>query len=287
MRRRVSVIVGAGVAVAVGAWIYQASQGGNGAEKVAAAAPAASERRDDAAASIDPGGGRLLLGSGSDGDVPDEHLAPRDPSVEPATEAVSDMLDAVRAAIADDASPSSTEVLMRALDSDDPVAKLEAIDELARRKHVAALGPLMKIDPSDDPFVGPTALLALGRLSHEAGNARAEEAVARLEKLLAAEKERQGTDSPGNMLLVFEALGLTKVASAARVLERELVAPEHGTAAKVAIVDALEVCGQRSSVPALAAYRSAFQVQAADDFERQLELDLATALERALRTLDR
>jgi len=282
MRLRVGVLVGAGVAVAVGAWLHEASPTRRGKEAAAATAPAEAEdeHRDDAApAAVRPGHTRAVPGGG---DGPDEpRLAP---PVGPATDAASDVLDAVRTAIADGA---SSDVLMRALDSDDEVAKLEAIDELARRKHVAALGPLMKIDPSDDPFVGPTALLALGRLAHEAGDTQAEAAVARLEKLLAAEKERQGTDSPGNMLLIFEALGLTKVASGARVLERELVAPEHGTAAKVAIVDALEVCGERSSVPVLAAYRAAIHVSAADDFERQLELDLVAALERALRTLDR
>ncbi|MBN9166731.1 MAG: hypothetical protein J0I07_37710, partial [Myxococcales bacterium] len=66
------------------------------------------------------------------------------------------------------------------------------------------------------------------------------------------------------------------------VLERELVAPEHGTAAKVAIVDALEACGQRSSAGDLAAYRETFQISAADAFERELEKDLAAALDRAL-----
>ena len=284
MRRRVGVLVGAGVAIALGAWFHEASQARRHTDTTATA-PAELEPRPAASTTAGRPGQARPGFRGSD--VPDEHLARIASPVGAAADAASDVLDAVRAAIAASPSPSSSEVLMRALDSDDPVAKLEAIDELARRKHIAAIGPLMKIDPSDDPFVGPTALLALGQLAHEAGDARTEEAVARLEKLLEAEKERRGTDSPGNILLIVEALGLTKVASAARILERELVGPEHGTAAKVAIVDAIEACGQRSSVRALAAYRATFQVGATGDFERQLELELIAAIGRAVETLDR
>jgi len=283
MRRTVGVLVGAGVAIALGVRIYQADKPAPRAD-----APTASS------AEADPGGQH-------ERSSPDAPLAqpttrphtPRERSngalspravVNAGKEASSDTLVAVRRAIAEK-TDATTQTLMRALGSDDSVAKLEAIDELARRRHVAAIQPLLKVDPADDPFVGPTALLALGRLAHEAGGGPGEAAVARLSKLLEAEKARQGSDSPGNILLIFEALGHTKIPSGARVLERELVAPEHGTAAKVAIVDALEACGQRSSAGDLAAYRETFQISAADAFERELEKDLAAALDRALAAL--
>lgn len=195
-----------------------------------------------------------------------------------------DELVAVRAAVA---SGGSTEVLLRALDGDDPVAKLEAIDELARRKHHAALPRLLRIDPSADPFVGPTAILGLGQLAHDADPSMREASVARLAKLLEAEKERQGMDSPGTILVIFEALGKIGTPSSARVLERELVDPVHPTAARVAIVDALEVCGQRESHAALSAFRASFRPPVDDAFEREVANDLLSALDRAMRTLAR
>ena len=288
MQRRVGVLVGAGVAAIVGAslWLVQAPRARAKTEASTDTSAGGAGRIDAPAGTIRPALAPSAIGGGNVADVRDARRA----APITAADAASDALDVVRAAIAARTSPSSTDVLMRALDGDDPVAKLEAIDELARRKHVPALGRLMKIDPSDDPFVGPTALLALGQLAHDARDARTEAAVARLEQLLAAEKERRGTDSPGNILLDFEPLGLTKAPSAARILERELGAPEHGTAAKVAIVDAIEVCGQRSSVQALTAHRAAMpvnEVSAADDFERQLELELVAALDRAIGTLSR
>ena len=197
----------------------------------------------------------------------------------------SDELEAVRAAIA---SGGSTDVLVRALDGDDPVAKIEAIDELARRKHHAALPRLLRIDPSADPFVGPTAIIGLGQLARDADPSSREAAVTRLAKLLEAEKARQGMDSPGTILVIVEALGKIGTPSSARVLERELVDPVHPTAARVAIVEALEACGQSDSHAALSAFRASFRPSAAGDaFEREIENDLLATLDRALRTLAR
>jgi hypothetical protein len=197
-----------------------------------------------------------------------------------------DLLALVRAAIAE-ATPESNRTLVRALDGDDEVAKIAAIDELVKRRHHAALPKLLAFDPGADPFVAPTAILGLGKLAHDADAERREAAVARLAKILDEEKARQGTDSPGNILTAFEALGEIRAPSAARVLERELVAPEHGVAAKVAVVDALEACGQRSTVPLLVAFRGAFQPSATDALEREIEADLATALARAIASLSR
>lgn len=285
MRRTVGVLVGAGVAIALGVRLYQADKPAPRTDASTASSAEADpageqERSSPDAPHAQPATKPDATGERSNG-------APPPRAVFGAGEnASSDTLVGVRRAIAEQ-TDATTQTLMRALDSDDSVAKLEAIDELARRRHVAAIQPLLKVDPADDPFVGPTALLALGRLAHEAGGGPGEAAVARLSKLLEAEKARQGSDSPGNILLIFEALGHTKLASGARVLERELVAPEHGTAAKVAIVDALEACGQRSSAGTLAAYRETFQITAAAPFERELEKDLAAALDRALAALSR
>ncbi|MBX3197090.1 MAG: hypothetical protein KF894_02945 [Labilithrix sp.] len=287
MRRSVGVVVGVAVAVAAGAWIYRADKP---APRDGASAIASRDDGDvDRPGPIDrTSSGAPLASAPTTPRAPGERgAAATSPGILEAAEAdASDTLVAVRAAIKDE-SAASTEVLMRAIDSDDSVARLEAIDELVRRKHVAAVKPLLKLDPADDPFVGPTALLALGRLGHEAGGGTAEATVTRLSKLLEAEKARQGVDSPGNILLIFEALGHTKTASAAQVLERELVAPEHGTAARVAIVDAIEACGQRTSTQALEAFREAFQLVAIDPFERELEKDLVAAVERALASLGR
>lgn len=197
-----------------------------------------------------------------------------------------DTLALVRAAIAD-GSPESTRTLVRALDGDDDVAKIAAIDELVKRRHVGALPKLVAFDPGADPFVAPTAILGLGKLARDADAEAQEAAVQRLAKILEEEKARQGTDSPGNILTAFEALGEIRVPSAARVLERELLAAEHGIAAKVAVVDALEACAQPSTVPVLTAFRGAFQPSATDAFERELEADLVTALTRAIATLSR
>jgi hypothetical protein len=201
-------------------------------------------------------------------------------------EASRDVLLAVRDAI-HDPTDASTAVLVEALDSEDSVAKLEAIDELARRRHVPALKRLLAFDPADDPFVGPTALLAMGALARDADASSRESAVDRLVKLLEAEKERRGADSAGNVLVIFEALGKVQIPRAARALERELVDPGHGTASKVAIVDALEACGQASSLDVLASFRETVRVSAADPFERALEADLVTAVDRTLASLGR
>lgn len=198
--------------------------------------------------------------------------------------APSDLLVAVREAIATD-TPASTATLMRALDSDDGPATLEAIEELAKRRHQPALARLVKLDPADDPFVGPTALLALGSLARDAAPAARDAAVSRLAELIAQEKARQGADSAGNLLVIFEALGAIGSESSARVLERELGDAHHGVAARVAIVEAIEACGRRSSVPALAEQRARFTAQATDPFERELEIELAAAFDRAIRQL--
>lgn len=197
-----------------------------------------------------------------------------------------DTLARVRAAIQTETA-ASTSLLVEALDSEDSIAKLEAIDELVRRKHVAVMDRLLAFDPADDPFVGPTALLGLGELARDADPRSRDAAVVRLSKLLDAEKARQGMDSAGNVLVIFESLGTIGTASSARVLERELVDPMHAVAARVAIVDAIEACGQRTSLAVLGPYRATLEVGAEEAHDRELQQDLASAVDRALTTLGR
>ncbi|MCA9586909.1 MAG: hypothetical protein KC657_16260 [Myxococcales bacterium] len=279
MPARARLVVAAAIAAAViglAAWPRPAPHASPASAPAVVAAPAPS--------SVTPSSPRLAAPA-----VAAANAANAAPAVAPSTASVpstaSDRspLDDVRDAIA--AGPGSEAALVRALDADDPVAKLEAIEELVRRRHAPALARLMTMDPADDPFVGPTLLLSLGQLAPHADPSTRERAAQRLEALLAAEKARRGADSAGNVLTIFEALGATESAAGARVLERELTDPFHGTAARVAIVAALEQCGQRASVAVLAPFRAGFTPAAADPFERELESDLAQVLDRAIASL--
>jgi hypothetical protein len=275
--RVVAAAVVAAVVVGLGAWSSRAREEAPASTPVAAAARATST----AAPSGPPRAVQLA--------PPTAGVPARAPSAGATSPAVAvtpserSPLDDVRDAIA--AGPGSEAALVRALDTDDPVAKIEAMDELVRRRHAPALARLLTMDPADDPFVGPTLLLSLGHLAPHADASTRERTAQRLEALLAAEKSRRGADSAGNVLTIFEALGATETASGARVLERELIDPFHGTAARVAIVAALEQCGQRASVAVLAPFRAAFTPAAADPFERELESDLAHVLDRAIASL--
>ncbi len=273
MPARARLVVAAAIAAAViglAAWPRRAPHAGPAPAPAVVAAPAPS--------TVTPSSPHLAAPPA----VAAANVAPPTPSAA-STSSDRSALDDVRDAIA--AGPGSEAALVRALDADDPVAKLEAIEELVRRRHAPALARLMTMDPADDPFVGPTLLLSLGQLAPHADPSTRERTAQRLEALLAAEKARRGADSAGNVLTIFEALGATESAAGARVLERELTDPFHGTAARVAIVAALEQCGQRASVAVLAPFRAGFTPAAADPFERELESDLAQVLDRAIASL--
>jgi hypothetical protein len=280
MRRAVVVAAAIGVAIAAGLWKTHADTARSPLEApttvATASAPALQGTTVVATA-------ENTVGAAAPRPAPTE--APHT-LVDGALEVGHDMLASVREAIAKETEASNA-VLLRALDSDDSVAKVEAIKELVRRKHLPALSRLLKVDPADDPFMAPTALVGLGHLAREADGTSRESAVSRFAKLLDAEKTRQGADSPGNILHIIEALGNVGTPSSARLLERELVDPIHPTATRVAIVDALEACGQRSSIPALTAFRTSFHGRAQDDFEREIENDLGVSLERAIAALER
>lgn len=177
--------------------------------------------------------------------------------------------------------------LLTTLDGDDAPAKIDAMDELVRRRDATALPRLLAMDPAADPFLGPSILASIGKLGAHAGAADQKAAVARLASLLAEEKERRGADSPGNVLVILEALGDLATPDAARVLERELPDPGHTDAVRVVIVSSLEACGQRASVAVLAPYRASMPAPTGDALSREIAVELSRALDRAIATLDR
>jgi len=103
---------------------------------------------------------------------------------------------------------------------EDPVKRIDAIDALVNRGHVASLPSLLAFDPASDPFVAPTVIVAIGQLARLASPAEQRRAIERLSALLVAEKERRGQDSAGNVVLLVEALGALGAPDAAPVLER-------------------------------------------------------------------
>lgn len=194
----------------------------------------------------------------------------------------------VRAA-AQDPSGRGTELLARSLeDEHDDMARLEAIDALVERRHIASLPRLLTLDPAAEPELGPTIIAALGALGREAPDARTRDAtLARLVALLAAEKERRGADSAGNVVSIIEALGVLRHPGGAPVLERELALPEHDAANRTAIVQALGQIGQRSSLVPIERLR-AVTTEAApadDEYTRALEAELVVAIDEAKRAI--
>lgn len=177
--------------------------------------------------------------------------------------------------------------LLATLDGADAPAKIDAMDELVRRRDATALPRLLAMDPAADPFLGPSILASIGKLGAHAGAADQKAAVARLAALLAEEKERRGADSAGNVLVILEALGDLATPDAARVLERELPDPAHTDAVRVVIVSSLEACGQRASVAVLAPYRASMPAPAGDALAREIAVELSRALDRAIATLER
>ncbi len=199
-----------------------------------------------------------------------------------------DALVAVRAAIADP-SPEGTAALVSMLDGEDSVAQLEAIDELVERGHVAALSRLAKMDPADDPYIGPSIIVALGELGRAAPDeATRHAALDRLVALLAQEKERNGSDSIGNVITIIEAIGALGHPDGAAALERELGDPFHDVASQTTIVLALGRLGQSSSIAALARFRATLTPGRADeDLDRELEKELFAAIDEVSRSLSR
>lgn len=178
-----------------------------------------------------------------------------------------------------------TETLVQQLASTDDFAVLEAANELANRKAARAIKDLATIDIKKGPRAAPSIIDALGRLAAaDPGTRRT--ATDRLLELLAQERTRNAPESAGNVLALYAALGQTLDPRAAPALEAELLDPKVTSAAKTVVVDALVQLKQSSSSTALRTLQRDLAGQVPQDkMEAEIQRELATAIERALRTM--
>lgn len=182
-----------------------------------------------------------------------------------------------------DTSVDGTIVLLTALDSRDPVVVAEAASGLVSRGAVAALPVLVDHDVIGRPWAAPSIIDAMGRLASVAPPEQRTEAVERLIALMREEKLRGAQESQGNLLQIYEALGLTGDPKAVPPLEQELADPSVPTAPKLVVVQALVALRSTSSRPVLE--RLASQLVTApstDSFEAELRRDLLAAIREAL-----
>jgi hypothetical protein len=193
-----------------------------------------------------------------------------------------DTLGPLKAAQADP-SERGTDALIAALKSPDAVVVAEATKTLIERRATRAIDALAEIELSDAAGSGLSIIDALGRLGALADGDERTQAVERLLAQLASEKQRAAPESPGNLLQLYEALGRTGDARAAKALEQELVDPEVGRAPKVVIVQSLVWLAQASSRAALEQARK-YQAEtlATDDFDAELRSELLAAIDAAL-----
>jgi hypothetical protein len=196
-----------------------------------------------------------------------------------------DTLGPLKAAQADP-SERGTDALIAALKSPDAVVVAEATKTLIERRATRAIDALAEIELSDAAGSGLSIIDALGRLGALADGDERTQAVERLLAQLASEKQRAAPESPGNLLQLYEALGRTGDARAAKALEQELVDPEVGRAPKVVIVQSLVWLAQASSRAALEQARK-YQAEtlATDDFDAELRSELLAAIDAALMLL--
>jgi hypothetical protein len=176
-------------------------------------------------------------------------------------------------------------LLERARVASDAVSRIEAIDALVARGDVAFLDDLLIVDPADDPFVAPTVIEAIAAIGRNAPRAAKDRAARRLASMLASEKERRGQDSAGNVVSIVEAIGNLGHPAAASALEAELDDAFHDTAGKTNIVEALAKTGARSSIPALKRLRDRAPAEHATGYDRELERELAQAIDTAIMKL--
>lgn len=212
----------------------------------------------------------------------------RDSKEAPPLEATDAASPAVKAVLAarDDRSSAGTRALIASLTSPDAVVVAEATRALIERDATEAIGPLARIDLGKAAGGGLSIIDALGRLGGIASDADRTVAVDRLVEMLAEEKRRGARESPGNLLQIYEALGLTGDPSAAAPLEAELLDPRVPRAPKVVIVASLVKLGQPSSHRALETQlgveRAAHE---SDAFEEDIRKELVGAIEDALKVL--
>jgi hypothetical protein len=208
-----------------------------------------------------------------------------------------DLLRRVRAAAKDDSSAAeaSIAILMQTLDATEEAAdpaRLEAIDALVARKHIAALPRIIKMDPVDDPYVGPSIIVALGELGAITTNqSDRTAALERLAFLLRSEKDRKGTDSAGYVVTIIEAIGTLRHPSGAPILEKELFDSFHDVPSLTTIVLALKQIGRHSSIEPITRLRTFRRASVSDPnddaFASALNRELATAMDDAIRTLEK
>lgn len=185
-----------------------------------------------------------------------------------------------------DLTEDGTLALVENLKSDDMVVVAEAADALVARRATSAIGALSAMDIHATDGIAPSVIHALGRLGKVADGDERRSAVDRLLVLLDEEKRSDATDSTGNLLHIYEALGATGDSRAAPALERELEDVRVGIAPKVVVVQALARIGEPSTRPVIVRARSAVAAIAGNDaYEAALRQDLLNAMDTALTTL--
>ncbi len=159
----------------------------------------------------------------------------------------------------------------------------EAANGLVSRSAVAALPVLVDHDVIKRPWAAPSIIDAMGRLAAIAPPEQRTEAVDRLIALMHEEKVRGAQESQGNLLQIYEALGLSGDPRAVPPLEQELVDPTVKTAPKLVVVQALVALRSTSSRPLLERLASQLvTVPSTDSFEAELRRDLLAAIREAL-----
>jgi hypothetical protein len=143
------------------------------------------------------------------------------------------------------------------------------------------------MDPTAEPYLGPSIIVGIGELGRSSTDASSKKAALdRLLSLLASEKDRNGTDSVGNVITIIESIGNLGLPDGAPALEHELADGYHDIAGKTTIVLALGKLGQPSSVPALSQLRGTVAIlQNEESFSRELKQELVAAIDDVSRNL--
>ncbi len=182
-----------------------------------------------------------------------------------------------------DPSADATIVLLSATESTDAIVVAEATNALVARGTVAALPILIESDVIRRPWAAPSVIDAMGRLAALAPPEQRGEAVDRLVALMREEKVRGAQESLGNLIQIYEALGLTGDPRAIAPLEGELVDPTVPTAPKVVVVQALVALRAIQSRPVLERVQAQLAASPAKDaYEAELQKDLIAAIRDAL-----
>ena len=191
-------------------------------------------------------------------------------------------VDDILQARADDSADALT-VLLAGVESRDAVVVAESTNALVARGAVAALPVLVEHDVPGRPWAAPSVIDALGRLASVAAPEQRSEVVDRLVALMHQEKHRGAIESQGNLLQIYEALGLTGDAQAIEPLEHELVDPGVPTALKVVVVQALVALSATRSRGILEQLKARLAADTtADAYEAELQRDLLVVIRDAL-----